>query len=686
MTRNPSASFLGSSISRASSDDEVGSQRNVDITRLRSLILQASPTPGLLSRPRTMQSPAHSFGSDGSLDDETGFELPPPSHLSGSWTVDPNFNVPENFSLTGVDLTSARLPDRMKDLMDDYAYWLSLVERLGFDRNIFQFSDIPSLEILSRYFDSSHLGLLRVFHIFDKDKDTLISRSEIGEGLRQQGFYTQAGSQGADLAFAEFCDLLTRTANRATTNTVVSPPEFLLALRCLRLAAVVHGYMHPVHVEEDEDDILLHFHEYREDRIRTHLPLEAPISFLFRSPDEEQESDSRVYWIHSHEPSVRTVLALGVKYGLDPRFTLDVLSLWKQQALVDRALSYVARTRGAEGGQTVGQLVEDQPFLDREWIFSVIPVIRLSDASAASMEPFNEWRLQDLRQKGGAGKFVKSAPPEVFIQVDSCNVAIFVTGQALGGTLLSFSNEWSILGEVDTSNDLSDNSLPGASKWGVALPDESPAVNDFQPFSRIMNHLRTSYSHLRTGDCHTLFLKALCDITEDYVAVVQSYEAALNVLKRRLDAKMDLLEQFEVQRIQTCLRQVTLILRMVRPVATVVDILESREWSGDSRLYLSDLKANVIRFLDNASATRETAKLLGDQFRQYNETKTRKVLFALTLVTTLLVPGMFLVSLEGMNFSSMPELKVENGYLYFWVVLIGIMIVILSYYRWMKWI
>jgi hypothetical protein len=640
-------------------------------------------------RPRTMHSPQLSFsGSDGSFDEDGTFEGLPSSSMflsGGSWTVDPNMNVPENFALAGVDLTSATLPDRMRDLMDDYAYWLSLVERLGFDKTIFQFSEIPSLEVLSRYFDSSHLGLLRVFHIFDKDRDTLITRVEIAEGLQQQGFYTLAGSQGADLAFSEFCDLLTRKSG-STTTSVVSPPEFLLALRCLRLAAVVHGYMYPIPGEtDDEDEVVLHFHEYREDKILTHLPLEAPISFLFRSPDEEQGSGSRVYWLHAHEASIRTVLALGVKYGLDPRFTLDVLSLWKQQALVDRALSYVARTRGSTSSQQ--SLVEDQAFLDREWIFSIIPVIRLSAASAASVTPFNEWNLAQLRLKGKVSKKDRPSPPEVFVEVEHCNVATFMTGQGLGGTVLTFSNEWGILGEVDTSNELNVGNLPSASRWGIAVPDESVSGNDFKPFNRIMSHLRTSYSHIRTGDCHTLFLKALCDMTEDYVAVMQAYEAALVVLRTRLDSKRDALEQFEVQRIQACLRQTTNIQRMVRPVAMVVDILQTREWGGDAKLYLSDVKANMIRFLDNASSTREMAKNLADQFKAYNDTKIRRVLFALTLVTTMFVPPLFIVSLEGMNFQQgMNELKIPHVYAYFWILIALIILLIFSFYKWMRWI
>ena len=614
-----------------------------------------------------LQSPRISFVASEGLSDDGDFL--PPSYTS--WSVDPNLNIPESFTLSNIDLCAARLPERLKDLMDDYAYWLSVVERLGFDDQIFRFDEIPSLEILSRFYDSSHLGLLRVFHIFDKDKDALISRAEISQGLQQQGFYTRAGSQSADQAFGELCDLLTRKATKG--EEVVSPPEFLLALRCLRLSAVVHGYMHPVHVTEDEEDIVLNYHEYREDKMVASCPLEGPISFLFRSPDEEQSSLNRVHWIHSHEPTTRTVLALGIKYGLDPRFTLDVLSLWNQQALVDRALSYVARSRGLESCAS-----EQVAFLDREWIFGIVPVFKLSTASKNSMVPFTEWNLSDLRRKTDHdGPHVRRTfPPDVFVAVDTCNFAMFVTGQALGGTLISFSTEWSILGEVDTSNSLDEEE---------GLDGEK--VNDFQPVERIMTHLKTSYSHLRTGDCHTLFLKALCDITEDYVSVIQAYEASLVILRMRLDAKMDSLEHFEVKRIQTCLRQVNQILRLVRPVGAVVDILESREWSGESKLYLSDLRANVARFFDNASATRETAKLLGDQFRNFCETKTRRVLFALTLVTTMFVPGIFLTSLEGMNFQgTMPELQLKYGYLYFWIVLIFIIMGLFSFYRLKKWI
>jgi hypothetical protein len=306
-------------------------------------------------------------------------------------------------------------------------------------------------------------------------------------------------------------------------------------------------------------------------------------------------------------------------------------------------------------------------------------------------------------------------PPPVFVEVETCNLGMFVSGNGLGGAIISFTTEWVGNGEVETSNtSKNDNGIIVGGRGGLwrrmftgrpatasiksisskevsffsdsaesGLPGTSP---DFKVFSRIMAQLRTAYSHLRTGDAHTLFLKQLCDITEDYVNVMNAYDAALTVLGMRLDAQRDTLEQFEVQRLNACRQQITQMLRAVRPVAIVVDILDAREWGGDSELYLSDVKSNVIKFLDNASGIREKADLLADQFRNYCDAKTQRVIFILTLVTTLMTPLLFLTSLEGMNFMDMPEIHLQYGYLYFWLLCISIVVIVLLIYRRQRWI
>ena len=66
---------------------------------------------------------------------------------------------------------------------DPAAYWLKLVQRLGIDAAVYASASLPSLDTVSRYFDSTQLGMLRVFHLFDKDKDSNLTLEEISRGL-----------------------------------------------------------------------------------------------------------------------------------------------------------------------------------------------------------------------------------------------------------------------------------------------------------------------------------------------------------------------------------------------------------------------------------------------------------------------------------------------------------------------
>ena len=149
----------------------------------------------------------------------------------------------------------------------------------------------------------------------------------------------------------------------------------------------------------------------------------------------------------------------------------------------------------------------------------------------------------------------------------------------------------------------------------------------------------------------------------------------------------------DVRRIQKSIMQLSQLYRIVRPVATLADTFTSRQqWSGDAMLYVSDIRSNVARFLEDVAASKENAKSISDQFHQFSEAKTSSVLYALTLVTTVFVPGQFLTGLYGMNFQdengrpTIPELNWEHGYLFFWLLLIIITSITFIFYRRQRWI
>ena len=606
-----------------------------------------------------------------------------------------DINVPPHFTMADVDLSPRGLEKTMRDLLTDSRYWIHMVERLGYDAQIFDTESVPNLDLLSRYYDSSDLGLLRVFHLFDSDKDRFMDREEMERGLTQQGFMGNPDQSVSQSAFQELYELVAEDDPDADTGErEVSPLEFLNCLKALRLAAILHPFTLLTEARRNivaSREMDIHLHEYREDHLQVDRPLHDPIHFLFQVQEMPNDPKLHVQWIHCHEPSRRTVLALTVRLGLDSRYALDVFTLWREQAKADRVRDVHDLIPNAQGDST-------------EWVFLVVPVIRLTQASKEALEPHMAWRRAQKLQKD---KTV--LPPNIHLEIETCNMAIFVTGRGGRGTVITFTSEWCSVCRLDvTADDMvaskrikevpeeleeektTFNFHRNSSVCGNPIPD-----SDLDMFPKVLKVLDTHYSHLRTGDAFTLVLKMISDICEDYVRIIDAYEAALDMLSRKLSIRKDTLSSKDLRNIQRTGRHLSQLHRLVRPVTGVIDILAmQKEWGGETTLYISDLKSNVSRFLSDSIALNETADLLRIQFQKLGKERAGSVLYLLTLVTTVFVPAESVCTLYGMNFkdstdtskSGMPELGWKYGYLYFWCVVLIMLSAIFTFYRKKSWI
>jgi magnesium transporter len=63
-----------------------------------------------------------------------------------------------------------------------------------------------------------------------------------------------------------------------------------------------------------------------------------------------------------------------------------------------------------------------------------------------------------------------------------------------------------------------------------------------------------------------------------------------------------------------------------------------------------------------------------------------EIMKVLTIMSTIFIPLSFLAGVYGMNFETLPELKWEDGYLYFWGIAITLVIGMLSFFRYKKWL
>jgi hypothetical protein len=88
-----------------------------------------------------------------------------------------------------------------------------------------------------------------------------------------------------------------------------------------------------------------------------------------------------------------------------------------------------------------------------QWYFIVVPVVRLSPASRATLRPWQRWtRLKTRVEFQWPRRALLPPQPVIKVEVEHCNLALFVSGQPNGrGNVISFSSEWVVIGKVNAS-------------------------------------------------------------------------------------------------------------------------------------------------------------------------------------------------------------------------------------------
>ncbi|CAE7350020.1 yfjQ [Symbiodinium sp. CCMP2592] len=215
---------------------------------------------------------------------------------------------------------------------------------------------------------------------------------------------------------------------------------------------------------------------------------------------------------------------------------------------------------------------------------------------------------------------------------------------------------------------------------------------------KIEKRLRQPMSRLRERRAN-FFVHAVLDICADEISdVVRAFGNRLQVLEQ--DASQSNRVDSAGEEAATIRTQLALVDRRAKSLQRVVRrLLSDEDFSEGMFSYLSDVvdhleearddsgrlaeKCMGIQQMHDRLAEQEQDQLLRDQelLRAQQADRLNNILFVLTLVTTIFCPAQFLCGVYGMNFvddagrPAIPELLWKNGYLYFWLLIVGYLIV-----------
>lgn len=135
---------------------------------------------------------------------------------------------------------------------------------------------------------------------------------------------------------------------------------------------------------------------------------------------------------------------------------------------------------------------------------------------------------------------------------------------------------------------------------------------------------------------------------------------------------------------RTSIHQREILLRLSRG--------EYEEIPADALPFYRDVYDHFLRVQDIAEGYRDLVTSALDAYLSVQSNRMNEVMKTLTLISTVMLPLTFIAGLYGMNFKpekgplNMPELEWEYGYIYALVLMAGVTVAILAFFRSKGWI
>lgn len=191
----------------------------------------------------------------------------------------------------------------------------------------------------------------------------------------------------------------------------------------------------------------------------------------------------------------------------------------------------------------------------------------------------------------------------------------------------------------------------------------------------------------RTADRADTLAHLIVDhAVDDFFPVVEALEDRVEALEEEV---LRLSPEEISRRVPALRRALARLERAVEPQRELVYRLGRREWPlirEESLIYFRDVYDHLLHAETTLEALRQRTDVVLQVHLGAMANRTNEVLKVLSLIGTVFLPLTFLVGVYGMNFRSMPELEWRYGYFAVWGVVAAIIVGMLAYFRWRRWL
>ena len=205
-------------------------------------------------------------------------------------------------------------------------------------------------------------------------------------------------------------------------------------------------------------------------------------------------------------------------------------------------------------------------------------------------------------------------------------------------------------------------------------------------FGPVRERIRNNKGRIRKMGADYLTYALIDAIVDSYFIILEKLGERIEFLEEALVTQPTTKTLREIHSLK---REMIFLRKAVWPLREVISSLERGESSliqESTRVYLRDVYDHTIQVIDSIETFRDMVSGMLDIYLSSVSNRLNAVMKVLTIITTLFMPLTFIAGIYGMNFKYMPELEWPWGYPLVLLVMLGIGISMLIYFRRKKWL
>lgn len=204
-------------------------------------------------------------------------------------------------------------------------------------------------------------------------------------------------------------------------------------------------------------------------------------------------------------------------------------------------------------------------------------------------------------------------------------------------------------------------------------------------FDPIIKRLNNGGGKLRSSSPDYLAYSIMDTLVDEYF----KFQDSMDELIENLDKKLLTHPTPEMLALlQSMKREMIFARRSATPLREMLFALlhsESRLIHESTKIYIQDVYDHAIRVIEAIDSYRDLITSMLDLYLSSVNNKTNEIMKVLTIFASIFIPLTFIVGVYGMNFQYMPELHWKWAYPALWLVMIGLVIALMLYFKKKKW-